>query len=134
MRVALAGGGPAGLYLALLLKRQHPGYSVSVVERNPADATFGFGVVFSQRALGFLRVADESSYAEIQAPADLARPGHRAPRPGGAHRWAELLWHRSARAAPDPPAPLPRAWRAGPVRSTPDRRSPARRCRPDRRS
>jgi anthraniloyl-CoA monooxygenase len=67
MRVAIVGGGPAGLYLALLLKRQHPGYSVSVVEQNPADATFGFGVVFSQRALGFLREADPSSYAEIDA-------------------------------------------------------------------
>src|SRR5437667_7412297 len=67
MRVAIVGGGPAGLYLALLLKRQHPGYSVSVVEQNPSDATVGFGVVFSQRALGFLREADPSSYADIEA-------------------------------------------------------------------
>jgi len=67
MRVAIVGGGPAGLYLALLLKRQHPAYSVGVVEQNPADATFGFGVVFSQRALGFLREADPSSYADIEA-------------------------------------------------------------------
>ncbi len=67
MHVALVGGGPAGLYLALLLKRQHPGHSVGVIEQIPADATFGFGVVFSQRALGFLRAADPSSYAEIEA-------------------------------------------------------------------
>src|SRR5919197_4048346 len=67
MRAVIVGGGPAGLYLALLLKRQHPGYSVTVVEQNPPDATFGFGVVFSQRALGFLRAADPSSYADIEA-------------------------------------------------------------------
>jgi 2-polyprenyl-6-methoxyphenol hydroxylase-like FAD-dependent oxidoreductase len=67
MRVAIVGAGPAGLYLALLLKRQQPGHQVTVVEQNPADATFGFGVVFSQRALGFLRVADPASYAEIEA-------------------------------------------------------------------
>ena len=66
MRVAIVGGGPAGLYLALLLKRQDARHSVSVVEQNPADATFGFGVVFSQRALRFLRDADPSSHAEIE--------------------------------------------------------------------
>ena len=67
MRVAIVGGGPAGLYLALLLKRHDSGHSISVIEQNPADATFGFGVVFSQRALGFLREADPSSYGEIEA-------------------------------------------------------------------
>src|SRR5262245_37849018 len=67
MRVAIVGAGPAGLYLALLLKRERPDYQVTVVEKNAADDTFGFGVVFSQRALGFLRVADPTSYADIEA-------------------------------------------------------------------
>lgn len=54
MRVAIAGAGPAGLLFALLAKRRHPGWQVDVVEQNPPDATFGFGVVFSEGALAFL--------------------------------------------------------------------------------
>jgi 2-polyprenyl-6-methoxyphenol hydroxylase-like FAD-dependent oxidoreductase len=54
MRVAVIGAGPAGLLFAYLVKRRYPAWSVEVVDQNPADATFGFGVVFSQGALGFL--------------------------------------------------------------------------------
>ena len=47
MRVACIGGGPAGLFLAILLKKSNPGHEVTVYERNRLDDTFGFGVVFS---------------------------------------------------------------------------------------
>jgi 2-polyprenyl-6-methoxyphenol hydroxylase-like FAD-dependent oxidoreductase len=65
MRIAILGAGPAGLYLAYLLKRRHPGADITIVEQNPADATFGFGVVFSERALEFLREGDEETFAAL---------------------------------------------------------------------
>jgi 2-polyprenyl-6-methoxyphenol hydroxylase-like FAD-dependent oxidoreductase len=65
MRVAILGGGPAGLYLAYLLKRRHRTADVRVIEQNPAGATFGFGVVFSDRALEFLTDDDPETFAAI---------------------------------------------------------------------
>jgi 2-polyprenyl-6-methoxyphenol hydroxylase-like FAD-dependent oxidoreductase len=65
MRVNILGAGPAGLYLGYLLKRQAPDTEISIVEQNAPDATFGFGVVFSDRALEFLREDDPDSYAAI---------------------------------------------------------------------
>jgi 2-polyprenyl-6-methoxyphenol hydroxylase-like FAD-dependent oxidoreductase len=65
MRIAIVGAGPAGLYLAYLIKRRHSGAEVAVFEQNAPDATFGFGVVFSDRALEFLREDDEETYAAI---------------------------------------------------------------------
>jgi len=54
MRIAVVGAGPAGLLFSLLAKRRFPAWQVEVVEQNPPEATFGFGVVFSQGALAFL--------------------------------------------------------------------------------
>jgi 2-polyprenyl-6-methoxyphenol hydroxylase-like FAD-dependent oxidoreductase len=65
MRIAILGAGPAGLYLAYLVKRRQLKAAVTVIEQNPADATFGFGVVFSDRALEFLREDDHETYAAI---------------------------------------------------------------------
>jgi 2-polyprenyl-6-methoxyphenol hydroxylase-like FAD-dependent oxidoreductase len=65
MHIAILGAGPAGLYLAYLIKRRRPETDISVIEQNPADATFGFGVVFSDRALEFLREDDPETYAAI---------------------------------------------------------------------
>ncbi len=65
MRIAILGAGPAGLYLAYLIKRRRRDADIIVVEQNPPDATFGFGVVFSDRALEFLREDDAETYAAI---------------------------------------------------------------------
>jgi len=65
VRIGVLGGGPAGLYFALLAKRADPGHEVTVVERNAPGATFGWGVVFSEETLGALRDADYPSYVEI---------------------------------------------------------------------
>ncbi len=65
MRIAILGAGPAGLYLAYLIKRRRPDADMTVLEQNPADATFGFGVVFSDRALEFLREDDPETFAAI---------------------------------------------------------------------
>ena len=65
MRVTCVGGGPAGLYFAMLAKKRFPQSSVDVFERNRADDTFGWGVVFSDATLEGLRVADEPTHAAI---------------------------------------------------------------------
>jgi len=65
MRIAILGAGPAGLYLAYLIRRRRPNTDITVIEQNTADATFGFGVVFSDRALEFLREDDQETYAAI---------------------------------------------------------------------
>jgi 2-polyprenyl-6-methoxyphenol hydroxylase-like FAD-dependent oxidoreductase len=63
--VEIVGAGPAGLYSAILLKSRMPATRVRVSERNPADATFGFGVVFSDQALDFLQADDPATHALI---------------------------------------------------------------------
>ena len=62
MKIRIIGGGPAGLYFAALMKREDPAHDVVVFERGLRDATWGFGVVFSDRALEFLRTDDEAMY------------------------------------------------------------------------
>lgn len=65
MRIAIVGGGPAGLYFALLVKKWRPDVDVDLFERNGPDDTFGWGVVFSDKTLSYLKVEDESTHDEI---------------------------------------------------------------------
>ena len=67
MKVDIIGGGPAGLYFAVLVKKSFPAAEVAVAERNRADDTFGFGIVLSDETLNNLRAADEPSYRDIAA-------------------------------------------------------------------
>ena len=66
--VEILGGGPAGLYTAILLRRFLPQVRVRVTEQNPVGATFGFGVVFSDQALDFLK-ADDPETCDLVTPA-----------------------------------------------------------------
>ncbi|HYN23809.1 MAG TPA: FAD-dependent monooxygenase [Pyrinomonadaceae bacterium] len=65
MKINIIGGGPAGLYFAILMKKANPANEITVHERNGPDDTFGWGVVFSGRTLATLREADAESHAEI---------------------------------------------------------------------
>lgn len=65
MKINIIGGGPAGLYFAILMKQADPAHEITVWERNGPDDTFGWGVVFSGKTLSTLREADAVSHAEI---------------------------------------------------------------------
>ena len=83
MQVVIVGAGPAGLYAAIAIRRARPDVGLRVVEQNAEDATFGFGVVFSDQALGFLRGGDAET-------ADLIEPDMT--------RWSDIVVnHRNTR-------------------------------------
>src|SRR5690606_40399010 len=67
MRIAIVGGGPGGLYFAALAARLDPSCEVTIWERNAADDTFGFGVVFSDETLGGIENADTSIARAMEA-------------------------------------------------------------------
>lgn len=65
MKINIIGGGPAGMYFAILMKQADPAHTITVYERNGPDDTFGWGVVFSGKTLRNLQAADAESHAEI---------------------------------------------------------------------
>ena len=66
MRIVCIGGGPAGLYFALLMKRRHPAHQITVVERNRPYDTFGWGIVFSDQTMQSMRAWDPPTAAAIE--------------------------------------------------------------------
>lgn len=67
MKIAVIGAGPAGLYFSLLAKKHDPSHDIHVYEQNPQGATYGWGVVFSDIGLAFLKEADPEFFAEFTA-------------------------------------------------------------------
>ena len=67
MKIAIVGGGPSGLYTAILVKKRRPSWQVSVVEQNVADSTFGFGVVLADSGLARIQAADADVYEKLIA-------------------------------------------------------------------
>ena len=65
MKIIILGGGPAGLYSGLLIKKANPAHDITIIERNPADVTYGWGVVFSDRTLASFQLADYKTYEQI---------------------------------------------------------------------
>ncbi|MFN2576729.1 MAG: FAD-dependent monooxygenase [Pyrinomonadaceae bacterium] len=65
MKISIIGGGPAGMYFAILMKKANVAHDITICERNGPDDTFGWGVVFSGKTLANLRAADEISHAAI---------------------------------------------------------------------
>ena len=65
MDIVSIGGGPAGLFFAILMKLRAPATRIRVIERNRADDTFGWGVVFSDETLGNIAAADPVTYELI---------------------------------------------------------------------
>ncbi|HVB26031.1 MAG TPA: FAD-dependent monooxygenase [Ktedonobacteraceae bacterium] len=67
MKITILGAGPAGLYCGLLIKKAYPAYEITILERNPRDVTYGWGVVFSDRTLASFQRADYKTYEEISS-------------------------------------------------------------------
>jgi len=65
MKISIVGGGPAGLYFSILMKKLDPSHQIEVLERNKRDETFGFGVVFSDATMENIQAADPPSYEAI---------------------------------------------------------------------
>ena len=73
MRVVCIGGGPAGLYFALLYKKARPEADITIYERNARGVTFGWGVVFSDETLSYLEENDRPTHEAITVYANIVQ-------------------------------------------------------------
>ena len=67
MKINIVGGGPAGLYFAILMKNIDPSHEITVVERDRPNDTFGWGIVFSDKTMDYLDHNDKVTHDEIQS-------------------------------------------------------------------
>src|SRR5206468_1263363 len=67
MRMTVVGAGPAGLYFAILMKKADPSREIRVFERDGAEDTFGWGIVFSDQTFSYLRDNDEPTFEKLVA-------------------------------------------------------------------
>jgi anthraniloyl-CoA monooxygenase len=98
VRIAVLGGGPAGLYFSALVKQLNPGHEVHLWERNAPDDTFGFGVVFSDETLGGIEHADPDVFARMEREFarwdDIDVHYHGTVLTSGGHGFAAMSRHR----------------------------------------
>jgi anthraniloyl-CoA monooxygenase len=71
MKINIIGGGPAGLYFAILMKLQRPAHEVAVIERDGPDDTFGWGIVFSDQTFAYLEESDPASFREVVSRCEI---------------------------------------------------------------
>ncbi len=71
MKITIIGGGPAGLYFAILMKKRDPSREIKIIERDGPNDTFGWGIVFSDQTFSYLKENDEESFAKIVANCEI---------------------------------------------------------------
>jgi len=67
MKITILGGGPSGLYFAILMKKLDPSHQITVIERDGPNDTFGWGIVFSDQTFSYLKDNDDASFVRITA-------------------------------------------------------------------